>query len=579
MQATDISKQERHSRPMNEFDKFVSVDGESLTSVYERFSTLINIMDQNQVKPFEISINTKLLNSLQHEWSKYVTLTRQKFILEKEHYEVLYDYLSQFKPHMNASKAKKAARNHDPLALIANSYAHPSHSYASPSYSHSPQPYYVTHPSSVIDYEDDYQGEIQGDAQEDKISTAMMLLAQAITQHYSTPTNNRLRTSLNTRNQVVIQDGRVDIQRKNVGYVWNGNKNAGRKNRNQATNAGNGMVQKIEEYDQNRKSKTRVRDAKYFREQMLLIAKDEAGVNLDVEENDFMLMNSYGDDQLEELNASVIMMARIQPTDDKSNAEPTYDTELISEVNASQIDMINGLLSKSDHEHENHEKLETAINTSADDQIDSNIIFDDLYLDNNSRQDEHDSTAHDQPYVDIESLIYNVQVEVKEFEKKPVQFINYKSTYEDLQKQISVEQQNIEKLQNEKDEIRDRFLKARDESLKIKNETESFKKAFKVREDKYLDEIVTLEEKLKSHERVVFKMSHPLQTIHMLGTTPNSFYDPNMKAGLGYKNPKRLKKAIKAQPKMYNGKNLKYHELKVNLPDSKETLEDAEKSD
>ncbi|GJZ17143.1 hypothetical protein Tco_0553266 [Tanacetum coccineum] len=64
----------------------------------------------------------------------------------------------------------------------------------------------------------------------------------------------------------------------------------------------------------------------------------------------------------------------------------------------------------------------------------------------------------------------------------------------------------------------------------------------------------------------------------MLCTTPNSFYDPNMKAGLGYKNPERLKKDIEAQPKMYNGKNLKYHELKVNLPDSEETLEDAEKS-
>ncbi|GKC68388.1 hypothetical protein Tco_1100986, partial [Tanacetum coccineum] len=86
MQGTNISKQERYSRLMNEFDKFAAKDDESLTSVYERFSTLINIMDQNQVKPFEISINTKLLNSLQPEWSKYVTLTCQKFILEKEHY-------------------------------------------------------------------------------------------------------------------------------------------------------------------------------------------------------------------------------------------------------------------------------------------------------------------------------------------------------------------------------------------------------------------------------------------------------------------------------------------------------------
>ncbi|GKD61796.1 hypothetical protein Tco_1299305 [Tanacetum coccineum] len=166
---------------------------------------------------------------------------------------------------------------------------------------------------------------------------------------------------------------------------------------------------------------------------------------------------------------------------------------------------------------------------------------------------------------------------VKDFEKKPVQFINYKSGYEKLQNQISVEKQTIKKLKKEKDEIRYQFLKARDEPLNIKNETESFKKAFKVKEDKYLDDIVTLGEKLKSHEQVVFKMSHLLQTIYMLGTKPNSFYDPNMETGLGYQNPERLKKAIKAQPKMYNGKNLKYAQLTVNLPDFEETLEDAKK--
>ncbi|GJW23523.1 hypothetical protein Tco_0034145 [Tanacetum coccineum] len=63
----------------------------------------------------------------------------------------------------------------------------------------------------------------------------------------------------------------------------------------------------------------------------------------------------------------------------------------------------------------------------------------------------------------------------------------------------------------------------------------------------------------------------------MLGTKPNSLYDPNMKAGLGYKNPERLNKAIEAQPKMYNGQNLKYHDLKVNLPDFEETLANKNK--
>ncbi|GJS54358.1 hypothetical protein Tco_0627720 [Tanacetum coccineum] len=109
-----------------------------------RFSTLINVMDQNKVTSLEISINTKFLNSLQPEWSKYVTLCRQKYILEEAHFDVFYDYMSQFEPHVKASKAKKAARNHDPLDLVANLQA-------SSLYSCSTQPYHVIHPSSVID--------------------------------------------------------------------------------------------------------------------------------------------------------------------------------------------------------------------------------------------------------------------------------------------------------------------------------------------------------------------------------------------------------------------------------------------
>ncbi|GKD43490.1 hypothetical protein Tco_1268135 [Tanacetum coccineum] len=186
---------------------------------------------------------------------------------------------------------------------------------------------------------------------------------------------------------------------------------------------------------------------------MLLATKDEAGMHLNEQENDFMLDNAYGDNMLEELNAAVILMARIQPTDEKSNAEPTYDAEVISEVNALQIDPIKRLLSKGVHEHKSHEKLKTVIHTSVDEQIDSDIIFDDPYVEDNSGQDKHDSNAYDRPYADIESLINNVQ------------------------------------------------------------------------------------------------------------------------------NPERLKKAIEAQPKMYDGEKLESNKLKVDLPDYKETLEDAKKVD
>ncbi|GJU49933.1 retrovirus-related pol polyprotein from transposon TNT 1-94 [Tanacetum coccineum] len=323
------------------FEKFEAKEGESLESVYERLTTLVNIMDRNNVHTIPVSINTKFLNCLQPEWRKYVTMVR--------------------------------------------------------------------------------------DSQEDKLTTAMMLLARAITQKFSTPTNNRLRTSSNIRNQAVIQDDRFDIQTKNAGYGGNGNRNAGRLNRNPVFNAGtrndesNQIVHHVPQiksnprkanvqcYNYNEKGhcardcqKLRVRDAKYFREQLLLAMKDEAGRNLKDEENDFILDNFYGDETLEELTAAVIMMARIQSADDNVASEQSYDAKVASEVNASTRV----------HEQVNCVQRKTIIHTSDDDQIDSNIIFDDPYEENNGGTSEHDSTAHDE-YHDIKMLTENVHREAE----------------------------------------------------------------------------------------------------------------------------------------------------------------------
>ncbi|GJV97827.1 hypothetical protein Tco_1549404 [Tanacetum coccineum] len=358
MQGSDISQQERHSRLMNKFDKFVAVKRESLTSVYERFSTTINVMDQNNVRPQSIFINTKFLNSLQPEWSKYVTMTRQNYTLKTAEYDEL------FEPHVNASKAKKADRNIIPVLY-------------------------------------------------------------------------------------------------NAREMWE--------------------------------------DA---------VMQSQAGMRGHVRAINDRSIRESGDG--EELNAAVIMMARIQPTNNKSDAKPTYDDEFISEVNALQFDMINGLLSKSDHEQRHHEKLETIIHTYADDQIDFDFIYDDLHVENNSGQVKHDTNAHDQSLHDFESLIINVQVKVekqrkmniklkkkkrllqreletckeriKEFKINPEQALDYKEAYEELQNELNVG----------KEEICEEILKTQDETLKIKRETDLYKKAFKEIENKYHEDIVSL---------------------------------------------------------------------------------------
>ncbi|GKD96099.1 hypothetical protein Tco_1379996 [Tanacetum coccineum] len=61
----------------------------------------------------------------------------------------------------------------------------------------------------------------------------------------------------------------------------------------------------------------------------------------------------------------------------------------------------------------------------------------------------------------------------------------------------------------------------------------------------------------------------------MLGKKPNKVYDPFLKDELGYTNPECLKKAIAAQPKMYDGDLIPSNKLGIHTTDSKETLEDA----
>ncbi|GJT17197.1 hypothetical protein Tco_0875903 [Tanacetum coccineum] len=283
-------------------------------------------------------------------------------------------------------------------------------------------------------------------------------------------------------------------------------------------------------------------------EQMLLAMKDEAESNLNDEENDFMLDNSFRDETLEELTAAAI-----------------------SEVNASHK-----MISKRVHEHKNHGKCKTVINTSDDDQIDSNIIFDDPYVQNNGGSDKHDSSNHDQ-YHDVKILAYNALREadnqkrlnnklkkqkmlleqeldmckerVKTFESKTIQCTKYKETCDELEREIHVDKDTIERILKEQDKIESEFFKVENEKLIIQHETRLAKKAFKEREDQYLENI-----------------------------TPNQVYDPFLKAGMGYENPEHLKKAIAAQPKMYHGEKLYSTKLKINSPDSEETLEDMEES-
>ncbi|GJX54848.1 putative reverse transcriptase domain-containing protein, partial [Tanacetum coccineum] len=127
--------------------------------------------------------------------------------------------------------------------------------------------------------------------------------------------------------------------------------------------------------------KPRVRDSKYFMEQMLLAKQDEAEVILTDEQNDFLFTDASRMEEIEELSANVCLMARIQPADNTSDVGPSYDSAFIR------------------------------VCAIGDDQIDSNIIFDSPNGNVNSGSIEKDTHVPD--LCALEHLARNAYQEAK----------------------------------------------------------------------------------------------------------------------------------------------------------------------
>ncbi|GJY32368.1 hypothetical protein Tco_0415863 [Tanacetum coccineum] len=149
-----------HSLPpdvlYNLFDKFAYVPGKTLYEYYWRFSQLINDMYTIGMTMQQVQVNTKFLNSLPSEWSKFVTDVQLAKSLYTINYDQLYAYLSQHERHAHEVRISRERYPEDPIECI---------------------------------------------------NKAMAFLS-VVASRFPLP-NNQLRTSSNPRNQATIQDGRV----------------------------------------------------------------------------------------------------------------------------------------------------------------------------------------------------------------------------------------------------------------------------------------------------------------------------------------------------------------------------------
>nr|GEV25140.1 hypothetical protein [Tanacetum cinerariifolium] len=105
--------------------------------------------------------------------------------------------------------------------------------------------------------------------------------------------------SSNTYNQAYVQDGQIDVQAnttRSVGYAGNARRSSGRI---VGTSRNDANVQRVVGNTRNV-------------QKMLLAMKDEVRIALTEKENDFLLVEMSKGEELDDLSASCIMMARIQ---------------------------------------------------------------------------------------------------------------------------------------------------------------------------------------------------------------------------------------------------------------------------
>nr|GEX99818.1 hypothetical protein [Tanacetum cinerariifolium] len=126
---------ERECKLYDAFDKFAYQKGETLRDFYLRFSLLLNEMKMYNIKLEQFQVNTKFLNTLPPEWSKFVTDVKLVRDLHTTNVDQLYAYLGQHKYHANEVRLMHE-RHFDPLALISQ------HQLNIPTYQHHHQSYH-----------------------------------------------------------------------------------------------------------------------------------------------------------------------------------------------------------------------------------------------------------------------------------------------------------------------------------------------------------------------------------------------------------------------------------------------------
>nr|GEV74371.1 retrovirus-related Pol polyprotein from transposon TNT 1-94 [Tanacetum cinerariifolium]GEV77585.1 retrovirus-related Pol polyprotein from transposon TNT 1-94 [Tanacetum cinerariifolium] len=224
MQRTSLMKQERECKLYDEFDKFAYKKGETLRESCLRFSLLLNDMSIYNIKLEQFQVNTKFLNTLPPEWSKFVTDVKLVRDLHTTNVDQLHAYLGQHEFHANEygspyqSQQYLHTQSSTPLSITypPNDFQSSVHHNVYTPSSSIPQVKYALSLNQKPDFSQPDSGLIvpvfqKCDDPIDAINHMMSFLTAIVISRYP-PTDNQLRNSSNPRQQATIDNERVTVQ-------------------------------------------------------------------------------------------------------------------------------------------------------------------------------------------------------------------------------------------------------------------------------------------------------------------------------------------------------------------------------
>nr|GFB35922.1 hypothetical protein [Tanacetum cinerariifolium] len=523
----------------------------------------------------------------QPEWSRFVTIVKQQHKLDEVSYHKLFDIHKQYQKEVNELRAERLTRNANQLALVAAAQANqdpyyqtskshkpyapsskpsiPTRSYTTTRHKGKEIAKPITPPSETASEEDSDPEQAQRDKDMQK---NLALIAKYFKKIYK-PTNNNMRTSSNSRNKNMDTTPRYknDNQFGHFGNLRMVNVAGAREK------VGSLIVQQFgiqcfncKEFGhfakEIRKPK-RVKDSAYHKEKMLLCKQAEQDTNEEIDE--------------QELEAHYSYMEKIQEV-------PTADTDTDSEpVEQVQNDAGYNVFAN-DLQH--YEQSESVSNTCLVEMDDSNIILDSPDMCDEDIQNDQNDVERDDERVALANLIANLKLDYDENKKIQKQLKKANTTLAQELKEckailaetskslesISVRYSCLVALQNKQTEfekykafndrtvdydklelVKEKTDELIKQSLLTKSHYEGLVKQktkvimdLKLREERDIDKMLSMEKQLKFLNEVVYKRSQSIQTIHMMAPkVPTNNGRPT------FANPRYLKQAQSKIPCLY----------------------------